>query len=202
MMMSILIKFLEALERIITSRRRYDIFLLVFGLVSLALSVIIHELGHMIAAHLLGYEYTVIPAFGEGVIKVTIMDLDHGSLDPLIIGSSGGYLVTAVFAPLVYLLSKWSGTKNFSSDARMLFTDTYVILASFMIIHFVYGTLEGVANQTYFLTFKTAGIVGSIVAYICFAIMFIHEYCDTERILQKLEDLKDTKIINKKPEEQ
>ncbi len=195
MMESIIIKLLEPIKGLFKNKRRLAISLGVFGLLSFVLTVIIHELGHMMAAHLLGYEYTAIPEFGDEGIGVTIINLNHNSLDPFIIGSSGGYLVTAVLAPWVYLFSKMSGKRYFTYDARLLFSTTYVTLATLMITHFVYGTLEGVAFQTDFLSLKTAGVVGVIVGCICFVIMCIHEYVDTEKVLQKWEDLKHIRIL-------
>jgi len=189
------IKIVTFIEWSVSTQIKAVITATIMVLTIIGLTVAVHEFGHVIASNLLGYEYSVVPKLPKLRVEVITTGLDYTTLDPLIVGLSGGYLATAVLAPLTYIISNLRKKWYIKYSAKDLFDATYVMLASYTIFQFTNGTLEGYALQTNFITSLTAGVVANVVGFICFIILCVDEFIGTEKALQRFEDLTNVKIL-------
>jgi len=179
------IKFHRFIEWSAKSMKRRLLMSWVFITLTIAFGIAIHELGHIISANLLGYETYLVANLTNNKIEVIILELDHDSLDPLLIGLSGGYLTTAIFIPMGYFSSRISKTWFFSHNAKLMLTLCSIMFITLAIYQFVYGTLEGISLQTNWISMRTGNHVGNIVGSICFVIMLVNEFVETDKILNR-----------------
>jgi len=100
MIKSIKIKLYLLIEWLVKGNLRPPLFSGIIVFFSIFLSIAIHELGHIISAIALGYEYSLVLGLANNQVLVNISELNYNSLDPLIIGLSGGYFTTAIFLPM------------------------------------------------------------------------------------------------------